>query len=72
MAAKTITKSESEFRKKENAKIFPMGLIDIHNENLNPCECCKEDSTKGNCFEDSDGAHICNKCFWVRKDRLIN
>jgi len=66
----TITKKESLRRERENLRIFPMGLIDAHNDANLPCECCKKPETGGDCFEDSDGAHVCNHCAWVRTDRL--
>ena len=66
----TITKKESKAREKANKAIFPLGLIDLHNDMKKPCECCGKDKTAGNCFEDSDGAHICNYCYWTRTDRL--
>ena len=68
---KTITKKESKRRTKVNSQIFPLGLIDKHNDDCRPCECCKRDETaNGECFEDSDGAHVCNYCYWTRTDRL--
>jgi hypothetical protein len=66
----TITKTESLRRKRANAKMFPEGLIDAHNEAGLPCECCKEPKTAGTCFEDDDHAHVCNRCWWLRTDRL--
>lgn len=66
----TITKTESKRRERVNAKMFPLGLIDQHNDAGLPCECCKRPETGGDCFEDDDGAHVCNYCYWVRTDRL--
>lgn len=66
----TITKTESKRRKRKNRKLFPMALIDTHNDNNLPCECCGREETRGQCFEDSDGAHVCNRCAWTRTDRL--
>lgn len=59
----TITKKESARRRRENARLYPLGLIDEHNDQRRPCECCKEDRTRGACFEDDDGAHVCNRCY---------
>ena len=70
MKTKTITKTESKRRSRANKRTFPLGLIDLHNDANKPCERCENDSTRGECWEDSDGAHICNYCYWTRTDRL--
>lgn len=66
----TITKTESRKRERLNSDLFPMGLIDQHNEAGKPCECCNRPDTAGDCLEDSDRAHICVRCYWTRTDRL--
>jgi hypothetical protein len=69
----TITKAESRRRERTNKVMFPLALIDKHNDERKPCECCKRDETaNGECFEDSDGAHVCNYCYWTRTDRVTS
>jgi len=60
-----ISKTEAKRRERTNRKMFPGGLIDIHNDKNKPCECCGKDSTRGNCFEDKDGTFLCNYCYWT-------
>ena len=66
----TITKAESRRRERLNRDLFPVGLIDQHNEAGKNCECCKRPETAGDCFEDDDRAHVCVRCYWTRTDRL--
>jgi hypothetical protein len=71
MPIATITPEESRRRQMENEKTFPVGLIDHHNDAKLACECCKRPETaNGECIEDSDGAHVCNRCYWLRRDRV--
>jgi len=60
-AGRTITRRESIRRSK---------LDDIYAETPNWCECCK--TVKDGVFQDDDYAYVCNRCYWIRTDRVTH